>query len=149
MQLKSTVASFFWHLPLTFMWEATREAVRQSSLCCFKQEIRTKMLVEEFNHLVHLVGEGNGNPLQSFCLENPMEGGAWWATVHEDTTERVHFLFLSVPLVGRGNLVYPLGKEMAIHCSIPAWGIPWRKEPGGLQCMGSGRVRHDLVTKQQ
>ena len=27
-------------------------------------------------------GEGNGNPLQYSCLENPMNGGAWWATVH-------------------------------------------------------------------
>ena len=27
-------------------------------------------------------GEGNGNPLQYSCLENPMGGGAWWATVH-------------------------------------------------------------------
>ena len=27
-------------------------------------------------------GEGNGNPLQQSCLENPMEGGAWWATIH-------------------------------------------------------------------
>ena len=27
-------------------------------------------------------GEGNGNPLQYSCLENPMDGGAWWAIVH-------------------------------------------------------------------
>ena len=27
-------------------------------------------------------GEGTSNPLQYFCLENPMDGGAWWATVH-------------------------------------------------------------------
>ena len=27
-------------------------------------------------------GEGNGNPFQESCLENPMDGGAWWATVH-------------------------------------------------------------------
>ena len=27
-------------------------------------------------------GEGNGNPLQYSCLENPMDGGAWWAAVH-------------------------------------------------------------------
>ena len=33
-----------------------------------------------FNH--HLSGEGNGNPLQCSCLENPMDGGAWWATVY-------------------------------------------------------------------
>ena len=28
------------------------------------------------------IGEGNGTPLQYSCLENPMDGGAWWATVH-------------------------------------------------------------------
>ena len=33
-------------------------------------------------------GEGNGNPLQYSCLENPMEGGAWWATVHGVTKSR-------------------------------------------------------------
>ena len=30
-------------------------------------------------------GEGNGNPLQCSCLENPMDGGAWWTTVHRVT----------------------------------------------------------------
>ena len=28
------------------------------------------------------IGEGNGTPIQYSCLENPMEGGAWWAAVH-------------------------------------------------------------------
>ena len=28
------------------------------------------------------LGEGNGNPLQYSCLENPMDSGAWWAAVH-------------------------------------------------------------------
>ena len=36
----------------------------------------------------------------------------------------------------------PLEKEMATHSSI-AWRIPWIEEPGGLQSMGSQRVRHD------
>ena len=32
-------------------------------------------------------GGGNGNPLQYFCLEKPMDRGAWWATVHGVTKE--------------------------------------------------------------
>ena len=43
----------------------------------------------------------------------------------------------------------PLEKEMATHCSILAWEIPWTEEPGRLQCMGSQRVGHDIVIKQQ
>ena len=37
----------------------------------------------------------------------------------------------------------PLEKEMATHSSTLAWRIPWREDPGGLQSMGSQRVRHD------
>ena len=37
----------------------------------------------------------------------------------------------------------PLEKEMATHSSILAWRIPWAEEPGGLQSMGSQRVRHN------
>ena len=33
-------------------------------------------------------GEGNGNPLQYSCLENSMDGGAWWGTVHEVAKSR-------------------------------------------------------------
>ena len=42
-----------------------------------------------------------------------------------------------------------LEKEMAMHSSILAREIPWTEEPGGLQSMGSQRVRHDLATEQQ
>ena len=44
----------------------------------------------------------------------------------------------SIPGLGR-----PLGKEMATHSSILVWRIPWTEEPGGLQSMGSQRVRDD------
>ena len=42
-------------------------------------------------------GEGNGNPLQHSCLENPMDRGAWWATVHgvtESRTQLSNFTYL-------------------------------------------------------
>ena len=37
----------------------------------------------------------------------------------------------------------PLEKSMATHSSILAWRIPWTEDPGGLQSMGSQRVRHE------
>ena len=42
-----------------------------------------------------------------------------------------------------------LEEEMATHSSILAWGIPWTEEPGGLQSMGSQRVRHNRTTEQK
>ena len=41
----------------------------------------------------------------------------------------------------------PLEEGMATHCSALAWRIPWKEEPGGLQSLGSQRVRHNRVTK--
>ena len=40
-------------------------------------------------------GEGNGNPLQYSCLENPMDGGAWWATVHGVAKSQIQLKWLS------------------------------------------------------
>ena len=48
-----------------------------------------------------------------------------------------------LPCLGRED---PLEKEMATHSSILAWKIPWTEEHGGLQSMGSQRVRHDWGT---
>ena len=43
-------------------------------------------------------GEGNGNPFQYSCLENAMDGGAWcpWGRKESDTTERLHFHFMTI-----------------------------------------------------
>ena len=82
-------------------------------------------------------GEGNGNPLQVSCLENPMDGGAWKASVHgvaERRTRLSDFTF---------TFHFPaLEKEMASHASVLAWRIPGMGEPGGLLSMGSHRVGH-------
>ena len=47
------------------------------------------------------IGEGDGTPLQYFCLENPMDGGAWWATVHGVTKNqtRLSDLTFYLPLL--------------------------------------------------
>ena len=72
-----------------------------------------------------------GTPLQHSYLENPMDGGAWWATVHgvaksrtrlSDFTFTFHF--------------HALEKEMATHSSVLAWRIPGTGEPCGLRLWG-------------
>ena len=49
-------------------------------------------------------GEGNGNPFQYSCLENPVDGGAWWATVQRVTQSWTQLKQLSVhSCIGEGN----------------------------------------------
>ena len=49
-------------------------------------------------------GEGNGNPLQYSCLENPMDGGGWWAAIHGVTKSPTWFHFhFSLLCIGEGN----------------------------------------------
>ena len=47
-------------------------------------EIKRRLLLgrKVMTNLDSIFGEGNGTPLQYFCLENPMDRGAWWAAVH-------------------------------------------------------------------
>ena len=43
---------------------------------------------ERVHFSLSCTGEGNGNPLQCSCLENPRDGGAWWAAVYRVTQSR-------------------------------------------------------------
>ena len=85
-----------------------------------------------------LCREGDGTPLQYSCLENPMDGGAWWAAVYgvaksqtrlSDFTFTFHF--------------HALEKEMATHSGVLAWRIPRMGKPDGLLSMESHRVGHN------
>ena len=49
-----------------------------------------------FHFSLWCIGEGNGNPLQCSCLENPRDGGAWWAAVYGVTQSRTRLKRLSI-----------------------------------------------------
>ena len=103
-------------------------------------EVRQRVLSMALKWLpAFQTGEGNGTPLQYSCLENPMDGGAWWAAAHgvaksqirlSDFTFTFHF--------------HALEKEMATHSSVLAWRIPGTEEPSGLPSMRSHRVGQRL-----
>ena len=111
----------------------------------YRQKYQFQLLLQPFWSLMLSICffhfnlcSGNGTPLQYSCLENPMDGGAWWAAVHgvatsltrlRDFTFTFHF--------------HALEKEMATHSSVLAWRIPGTGEPGGPPSMGSHRVGQD------
>ena len=97
--------------------------------------------------------EGNGNPFQYSCLENPMDRGAWRATLHGEARVGHDLVIKSPPSAPWGfpsgsavkNLPLtqerrvrcldqenPLEEVMATHSSILAWEIPQTEESGGL-----------------
>ena len=84
------------------------------------------------------VGEVNGTLLQYSCLENPMDGGAWWAAVHVVAKSRTRLSDFPFTFY-----FHALEKEMATHSSVLAWKIPGAVEPGGLPSLGLHRVRHN------
>ena len=72
-------------------------------------------------------GEGNGNPLQYSCLQNPMDGGAWEATIHgvaKSRTQLSDFTFFSFFLYPSSKVLYvcfvgmEVGKLLVNH---PSW----------------------------
>ena len=92
------------------------------------------------------------NLMRSFNQNRRLSVPKFWLT---ETVRLINayyskYLLLRVLCYIRTSLmaqtVYPLEKEMATHSSVLAWKIPCTEEPGGLQSMGSQRVRHDWVT---
>ena len=96
------------------------------------------MFHEHLHTQIHIYREGNGTPLQYSCLENPMDGGAWWAAVHgvaKSWTRLSEFTFTFH--------FHALEKELATHSSVLAWRLPGTGEPGGLRLWG--RTESDMT----
>ena len=62
-----------------------RSLVGCSSWGCWESDMTERL---HFHFSLSCLGEGNGNPLQCSCLENPRDGGAWWAAVYGVTQSR-------------------------------------------------------------
>ena len=74
----------------------------------------------------------------TLAWKNPVDGGAWRATVHGVTKSQTRLSNLTFTFH-----FHTLEKEMATHSSVLAWRIPRTWEPGELPSMGLHRVRHN------
>ena len=83
------------------------------------------------NKILKSVAFLNGNPRQYSCLENPMDGGAWWAAVHGVAMSRARLSDFTF------TFHFPaLEKEMATHSSVLAWRVPGTEELVGFRLWG-------------
>ena len=106
--------------------------------CLYLYIFKNQYNKNNLNNHRDISGEGNGNPLQYSCLEDPMDGGAWWAAVHEVAESRTRLSDFTFTFH-----FHALEKEMATHSRVLAWRIPGTGEPGGLLSVGSHRVGHN------
>ena len=78
----------------TFAWKIpwTEEPGRLQSMGSLESDTTERL---HFHFSLSCIGEGNGNPLQCSCLENPRDGGAWWAAFYGVTQSRTRLKRLS------------------------------------------------------
>ena len=88
--------------------------------------------------------EGDGTPLQYFCLENPMDGGAWWAAVHGVAKSRTRLSDFTFTFY-----FHALEKEMATHSSVLAWRTPGTGSLVGRRLWGRTELDTTDATQQQ
>ena len=70
-----------------------------------------------FHFSLLCIGEGNGNPLQCSCLENPKDGGAWWAAVSGVAQSQTRLKRLSSSSSSSSKLSHPLCSEVVFKRS--------------------------------
>ena len=126
-----------------------------------------------FQFSLSCIGEGNGSPLQCSCLENPRDGGAWWAALSGVAQSRTRLMRLSSSSSSSSNALMsfpggsavknlpatqemgvqslgqedPLEKEMAAHSSISCLKNSMGRGVWWATVQGVTRVGHDCVMK--
>ena len=116
--------------PSTLAWKIpwTEEPGRLQSMGSLKVG-QTERL--HFHFSLSCIGEGNSNPLQCSCLENPRDGGAWWAVVYGVAQSRTQLTWLSSSSVVGSEFLTSL-----LNGGTCQEGVQWcRKKSGNLEVL--------------
>ena len=116
-----------------------------------------------FHFSLSCIGEGNGNPLQGSCLENPRDGGAWWAAVYGVAQSRTRLKWLSSSSSRVVKNLSANAGDTRDGFNPWVWKIPWRRKwqtppdnscldnsmtevPGRIQSLGAAKSWTSLST---
>ena len=125
----------------------TRSGVMQDSKLMSETKIKIHFgwndgfylhIISILDYSIYVLVGGNGTPLQYSCLENPMDRGGWWATVHGVVKSQTRLSDFTFPFH-----FHALEKEMATHSTVLAWRIPGMESLVG--CRLWGRRRSDTT----
>ena len=112
-------STFAWKIP----WR--EEPVRLQSIGSLESETTERL---HFHFSLSCIGEGNGNPLQCSCLENPRDGRAWWAAVYgvsQSRTRVKRHSSSSINWVESVNTPQPLEACISWLPETWKWALPW------------------------
>ena len=103
-----------------------------------KIKCKHQVITGFIQHTTDCFGEGNGTPLQYSCLENPMDGGAWWGAVHGVAKSRTRLSNFTFTFH-----FHALEKEMATHSSV----LPGQSQGWGslVGCRLRGHTESDTT----
>ena len=103
-----------------------------------------------FHFSLACTGEGNGNPLQCSCLENPRDGGAWWAAVYGVAQSRTRLKWLSISSSSIKtrqwiNMLFLIAKFETKHCNMYLiLGYLWSKDCLKKHCIPVVKYMHSV-----
>ena len=122
------------HVSLNLTFSFSRFYIKHSEYSGQSKKESLIFAVSFGDHSLSCIGEGNGNPLQCSCLENPRDGGAWWAAVYgvaqsQTSLKRLSSSSLSI---GEGN-----GTPLQYSClENPMDGGAWKAAVHGVAEVG-------------
>ena len=118
----NTIRSWNWyHRFQYFQFSNTRHVEWSHFLLPWYLDRPVLLVWLHFHFSLSCIGEGNGNPLQSSCLENPKDGGAWWAAVYGVAQSQTRLKRLSSRHLLRPEVYFISGVENLIE--MQDWGV--------------------------
>ena len=105
-----------------------------------------------FHFLLSCIGEGNGNPLQCYCLENPRDEGAWYAAVYGVAQSRTRLKWLGSSRTNNFTICMEIQKASNSKSNLEKEEWNWRSQPVWLQTILQSCSHQDsmvLVQRQK